>query len=78
MRSIAIGLMAAAAMTSAIVAGQSVEAVDAAAIARIRDEGLTRSQVMETMFWLTDRYGRWRTISRRWRTTGVPTFAFVC
>jgi hypothetical protein len=28
-----------------------------AAIAKIRDEGLKRSQVMETMFWLTDRYG---------------------
>jgi hypothetical protein len=36
---------------------QSPEPVDAAAIAKIRDEGLNRSQVMETLFWLTDRYG---------------------
>jgi carboxypeptidase Q len=42
----------------AFVAGsQSPEPVDSAAIAKIRDEGLKRSQVMETMFWLTDRYG---------------------
>ncbi len=45
---------------AAFVAGvgaQSTERVDIAAIARIRDEGLNRSQIMETMFWLTDRYG---------------------
>ena len=36
---------------------QSVEPVDEGAIARIRDEGINRSQVMETAFWLTDRYG---------------------
>jgi hypothetical protein len=36
---------------------QSAERVDAAALARIRDEGLNRSQVMDTAFWLTDRYG---------------------
>ncbi len=36
---------------------QSTETVDAAAIAKIRAEGLQHSQVAETMFWLTDRYG---------------------
>ena len=45
---------------------QSSEPVDAAAIARIRDEGLTRSQVMDTAFWLTDRYGP--------RLSGSPEF----
>jgi hypothetical protein len=45
---------------------QSVEPVDLAAIAKIRDEGLNRSQVMDTAFWLTDRYGP--------RLTGSPEF----
>src|SRR5262249_51473356 len=40
------------------------EKLDYAAIARIRDEGLNRSQAMETLFWLTDRYGP--------RLTGSP------
>jgi hypothetical protein len=40
------------------------EKLDYAAIAQIRDEGLTRSQAMETLFWLTDRYGP--------RLTGSP------
>jgi carboxypeptidase Q len=38
--------------------------LDYAAIGQIRDEGLTRSQAMETLFWLTDRYGP--------RVTGSP------
>jgi hypothetical protein len=42
------------------------ESVDTATIAKIRDEGLTRSQVMDTIFWLTDRYGP--------RLTGSPEF----
>jgi hypothetical protein len=42
---------------------RAAESVDAD-IARIRDEGLTRSQVMDTIFWLTDRYGP--------RLTGSP------
>ena len=33
---------------------QSVEKTDAAALAKIRDEGLNRSKVMETAFYLTD------------------------
>ncbi|HEX5216013.1 MAG TPA: M20/M25/M40 family metallo-hydrolase, partial [Vicinamibacterales bacterium] len=40
--------------------------MDAAAYAKIRDEGMNRSQVMEHMFWLTDRYGP--------RLTGSPGF----
>ena len=47
-------------------AAQSTEKVDTAAIARIRVEGLEKSQVAETMFWLTDRYGP--------RLTGSPYF----
>jgi carboxypeptidase Q len=47
-------------------AGQPTERVDTAAIAKIRTEGLEKSQVMDTMFWLTDRYGP--------RLTGSPYF----
>lgn len=36
---------------------QVAEPVDTAAVARIRDEGFNRSQLQDTMFWLTDRYG---------------------
>jgi carboxypeptidase Q len=54
--SIAVGALAA----------QSTEKVDTAAIAKIRTEGLEKSQVMDTMFWLTDRYGP--------RLTGSPYF----
>src|SRR5690606_30179296 len=36
---------------------QSTEPVDTAAVERIRDEGFNRSQLRDTMFWLTDRYG---------------------
>jgi carboxypeptidase Q len=58
-------LLMAALLTAALVA-QTSESVDSAAIAKIRDEGLSRSRVMETMFWLTDRYGP--------RLTGSPEF----
>src|SRR5688572_13260354 len=47
-------------------AAQAPEPVDVAAIQKIRDEGLNRSQVMETIFWLTDRHGP--------RLTGSPGF----
>src|SRR6187402_2833815 len=47
-------------------AQQSSEKLDYAAIGQIRDEGLSRSQAMETLFWLTDRYGP--------RVTGSPAF----
>src|SRR5499427_10858651 len=46
---------------------QTSEPIDSAAFAKIRDEGLARSQVMDTMFWLTDRYGP--------RLTGSPQAA---
>jgi Zn-dependent M28 family amino/carboxypeptidase len=47
-------------------AQQGTEKLDYAAIAQIRDEGLSRSQAMETLWWLTDRYGP--------RVTGSPAF----
>ena len=43
------------------------EKLDYAAIGQIRDEGLTRLQAMETLFWLTDCYGP--------RVTGSPGMA---
>ncbi len=46
-----------AAFAVAALAAQTAERVDADAIAKIREEGLKRSQVMEHMFWLTDAYG---------------------
>ena len=46
-----------AAFTAGVLAAQTSEPVDSAAFAKIRDEGLNRSQIMDTMFWLTDRYG---------------------
>ena len=49
---------------------QSPEPVDSAAIAKIREEGFQRSQVMETMFWLTDRYGPRLTGSREFEEAG--------
>ncbi|MEO7192809.1 MAG: M20/M25/M40 family metallo-hydrolase [Vicinamibacterales bacterium] len=45
---------------------QAPEPVDRTAISRIRDEGLNRSQVMDTVFWLSDRYGP--------RLNGSPEF----
>src|SRR5215218_5948582 len=54
----------------AIVAGATAlgaqEKIDAAMIARIRDEGLNRSQVMDHMIWMTDILGP--------RLTGSPGF----
>ena len=41
----------------AIPSEQSSEKIDAAAVARIRDEGLNRSQVMDHIWWLSDVYG---------------------
>lgn len=46
---------------------QPAEKLDDAAIGQIRDEGLNRSQVMDTLFWVTDRYGP--------RVTGTPAMA---
>lgn len=50
-------LVVLACVASASLAAQTPEPVDTAAIAKIRAEGLQKSQIMETMFWLTDRYG---------------------
>lgn len=49
-----------------LVAAQSTERIDTAAIAKIRAEGLQRSRAMDTVFWLSDRYGP--------RLTGSPEF----
>jgi carboxypeptidase Q len=62
-RSLAILLTCVAVGT---LAAQTTERVDNAAIAKIRAEGLEHSQVAETMFWLTYRYGP--------RLTGSPYF----
>jgi hypothetical protein len=58
--------IALACILSALAATYHAQSVDGAAIQKIRDEGLQRSQVMETLFWLTDRYGP--------RLTGSPEF----
>jgi hypothetical protein len=47
----------AAALAVAFPAAQSSEQLDLATIARIRDEGLTRSQVMDHVWWLSEVYG---------------------
>ena len=61
-----LGIVCALVLVASALAGQRVERVDAAAIAKIRAEGLQRSQVMDTLFWLTDRYGP--------RPTGSPEY----
>ncbi len=67
MRRSAVAACCAAVLTaSAFTFTQSAERVDLAAIQKIRDEGLNRSQVMEHLFWLTDAYGP--------RLTGSPGF----
>jgi len=64
MRRFPIPILLLAAFAAAPAAQQPQEKLDYAAIAQIRDEGLNRSQAMETLFWLTDRYGP--------RVTGSP------
>lgn len=59
----ALPLLALAALAAAPMRAQ--EKVDIATVTRIRDEAMNRSQVMETMSWLTDVYGP--------RLTGSPT-----
>lgn len=58
----------AAALVAAVPLAQPVpsEKLDYAAIAQIKDEGLNRSQAMDTVWWLSDRYGP--------RLTGSPQF----
>jgi hypothetical protein len=58
MKRFAVGFAATLSFTAALIATpQITEPVDAATISKIRDEGLNRSQVMDTVFWLADRYG---------------------
>jgi hypothetical protein len=59
-------LICAAVLAFGASAPQSSERIDPVALAKIRDEGLNRSQVMDTAFWLTDRYGP--------RLNGSPEF----
>jgi len=66
MKRLTIVLAVAVLTASAFTFTQSAERVDLAAIQKIRDEGLNRSQVMEHLFWLTDAYGP--------RLTGSPGF----
>src|SRR6185436_17022429 len=48
----------------ALPVAQQPEKLDYAAIGQIRDEGMNRSQAIDTLFWLMDRYGP--------RLTGSP------
>ncbi len=59
-------LLAASGVAAQTPDAAGAERVDTAAIAKIRDEGLNRSHVMDTIFWLSDRYGP--------RLTGSPEF----
>jgi hypothetical protein len=63
-RKLSVVVLLAAAFATVPVA-QQPDKLDFAAIGQIRDEGLNRSQAMDTLFWLTDRYGP--------RVTGSPT-----
>jgi len=54
-------------LVTASIAAQAPERVDLETIARIKQEGLTRSQVMDHLGWLSDVYGP--------RMTGSPAFA---
>ncbi|MFN8582059.1 MAG: M20/M25/M40 family metallo-hydrolase [Gemmatimonadaceae bacterium] len=63
-RVLALGMLVAAAPVAA------QERVDTLAIAKIKDEGFQRSQVMETASWLTDVYGARLTGSPGTRTAG--------
>jgi carboxypeptidase Q len=54
-------------LVSAVAAAQAPERVDATMVARIREEGLNRSKVMDHLGWLSDVYGP--------RVTGSPALA---
>jgi hypothetical protein len=56
-RSILAVLAAGIAMSGVLVLAQSQESVDLDAITRLKAEGLERSQVMDTAWWLTDVHG---------------------
>src|SRR6476661_11105041 len=57
-------LLLTAVLTATIFVDAQTEKLDYPAIGRIRDEGLTRSQVMDHVSWLSDVYGP--------RLTGSP------
>jgi hypothetical protein len=57
MRSLALALVPGLLTLSAAALPVTQEAVDLDAVTRIRAEGMERSQVMDTLWWLTDRYG---------------------
>jgi len=61
-----LALAAIAISLTFVAAAQTTERVDLDAIAKIREQGLERSQVADHLFWLTDRYGP--------RLTGSPEF----
>lgn len=61
----ASALLALAVLSPGPSKAQQADRADTAVVARIRDEGFNRSQVMETASWLTDVYGP--------RLTGSPT-----
>lgn len=62
MRAFAVAFLLVSPATSQ---AQATEKLDYAALARIKDEGLRRSQVMDLVSWLSDVYGP--------RLTGRPT-----
>src|SRR5687768_12177508 len=67
-RAIRIGLavaLAGASLRAAPALAQTREPVDASMVAKIREEGMQRSQAMEHVIWLSDIYGP--------RLTGSPT-----
>jgi carboxypeptidase Q len=64
MRRVLPALILACSAVSVFSAQAPVESLDLATIARIRDEGLNRSQVMDHIWWLSDVYGP--------RLTGSP------
>jgi carboxypeptidase Q len=57
MKSIPAWLLGVTLALTAVPGAQVGEPIDTTAIERIRDEGFNRSELRDTMFWLTDRYG---------------------
>lgn len=63
---LSLAVLTAATIVAFPSAQSPTERLDYATIAQIRDEGLNRSHAMDTVWWLTDRYGP--------RLTGSPQF----
>jgi hypothetical protein len=66
-RSLAIAIIAVGLTTSAVQSDEQQSSLDYPTLARIRNEGLARSQVMDHASWLTDVYGP--------RLTGSPAIS---